>query len=329
MKLGKTGGPGLHNPTTRDLRRLNRSKALQTIYFEGPISRLQVSKATELSPATVSNVIGELMSEGIIIESGSVEPEVGRPSTLLSVNKHYGCFMGVDVGETIVRVGMFDVMLSLQETLAIPLSLIENPPDQVARTIAGGVNKLLAQSGLNRRQVIGIGIGMPGIVDSASGVTVFAPQWRWRDVPFQGILAEELDFPFILENGTNAMALAEHLFGDGQEDESMLALSLGNGVGAGIISKGRLFRGAGNSAGEWGHTTVDFDGPPCRCGSRGCLESYVGSAGIIRRYLGGDDDSDAKGHEDQSELIQSIFDASRRNGTRALASWKKRSDTSE
>ncbi len=319
MNFIKGGQSQLDNPTTRDLRRINRSKALSTVYFKGPISRLQVSRSTELSPATVSNVIGELLSEGIIIESGSVDSEVGRPSTLLSINRHYGCFIGVDVGETLIQIGMFDVILSRMETLAIPLSLIENPPAQVARAIAGGVNKLLAQLGLGRRQVIGIGIGMPGIVDSSSGVSVFASQWNWRNVPFQAALEGELDFPFLLENGTNAMALAEHVFGAGGEAASVLALSLGYGVGAGIISEGSLFRGVGNSAGEWGHTTVDIDGPPCRCGSRGCLEAYAGSAGIIRRYLGDDDDSDAKSQEDQRELIQSIFDASREGDPRARA----------
>ncbi len=306
------------NRTTRDLRRINRGQALRTLYFDGPVSRLQVSRMTELSPATVSNVVAELLSEGIIIESGSVDSEVGRPSTLLSINRHYGCFFGIEVGEALIRIEVFDLILSPLDSLSIPLSLIENPPEQV-EAIAGGINKLLAQLGFGRKQVIGVGIGMPGIVDSASGVSVYAAHWNWRDVPFHGLLEDELDFPFFLENGTNAMAFAEHLFGSGEKAGSMLVLSLGNGVGAGIISEGKLFRGVSNSAGEWGHTTVDIDGPACRCGSRGCLEAYIGSAGVIRRFLGDEEGRDAQGHEDQQELIQSILDASREGDPRARA----------
>jgi multiple sugar transport system substrate-binding protein len=305
------------NRTTRDLRRINRSQALRTVYFDGPISRLQASRLTGLSPATVTNVTAELLSEGIIIESGSVDSEVGRPSTLLSINRNYGCFIGIEVREALIRTEVFDLMLSPLDSLSIPLSLIENPPAQVARAIAGGINKLVVQLGFSRKQVIGVGIGMPGIVDSSRGVSVFASHWSWRDVPFQTLLEEDLDFPFFLENGANAMALAEHLFGTAKKEETLLVLSLGNGVGAGIISEGKLFRGASNSAGEWGHTTVDINGPACRCGSHGCLESFVGSAGIIRRWLGGDEDSDGQGHEDMQELIQSILDASREGDPRA------------
>ncbi len=319
MKYGRTVDHHLNNPTTRDLRRINRGKALRTIYFEGPISRLQVSRSTELSPATVTNVVGELLADGIIVESGSVDSEVGRPSTLLSINGHYGYFVGVDVGESAVQIGVFDVMLSPVQWLAVPLSLIENPPVHVARTISGGVHKLLAQLGLNRRQVIGIGIGMPGIVDSSSGVSVFASHWSWRNVRFQETLEEELDFPFLLDNGANAMATAEEMFGGGTHAGSMLVLALGNGIGAGIVSDGVIYPGVGNSAGEWGHTIVNIDGPVCRCGSRGCLEAYVGAGGIIRRYFGGGDDDSSRGHEDQRDLVRSILDAAREADPRARA----------
>lgn len=309
----------VNNPTTRDLRRINRSKALRTVYFQGPLSRLQVSKVTDLSPATVSNVIGELLAEGILVESGSVESEVGRPRTLISINSHYGYFVGVDVGETLIRISVFDVLLSSIGNLAIPLSQIENPPSQIGRAISSGIDKLIVQIGLAQQQIIGAGIAMPGIVDEGSRVTVFAPNWAWRDVPFKEELELRLEFPFVLDKGPNAQALAEELLGGGPGSGSTLVLSLGNGVGAGIVEGGQLYRGVGNGAGEWGHTIIDIDGLACRCGRRGCLEAYVGSEGIIRRYFGGDE-SGASSHEDQYALIKSMFDAAKEGDPRAMAS---------
>ena len=245
MKLGKSNEPQMNNPTTRDLRRINRSEALRTVYSRGPISRLQVSKLTELSPATVSNVIGELMSEGIIIESGSVESDVGARAHCFPVNKHYGYFIGVDVGGAMIQIGMFDVMLTPVEMLAIPLSLIENPPGQIAKAIANGVNKLLAQLGLNGGRSSGLEIRdarRRRLVSQA--YPVFASLELARR-PFPTILEEELDFPFLLDNGTTHGRGRRPV--RSERNGSMLVLSLGYGVGAGIINGGTLFRGVGNS----------------------------------------------------------------------------------
>ena len=150
-----------------------------------------------------------------------------------------------------------------------------------------------------------------------SGVTI-APNWAWRDVPFREELEQRLEFPFVLDKRPNALALAEELFGGEVGPGSTLVLSLGYGIGIGIVERGKLYRGVGNGAGEWGHTIVDVDGLACRCGNRGCLEAYVGSEGIVRRYFG-NDESGAYSHEDQCALIKSILDSAREGDSKAVA----------
>ncbi|HEX2979147.1 MAG TPA: ROK family transcriptional regulator [Anaerolineaceae bacterium] len=267
-----------------DLRKINRSKALRMIYFHGPISRLQISHATGLSPATVTNVVSDLLEDGAVIESGSTGSEGGRPSTLLDVNPHYGYFIGVDVGETKVRAELFDVCMQRLAQLDRALNLDEIQPEQVINHIAEGVEELLTKADVRRDRVLGVGIGFPGLVNPESGVSVFAPNWGWHDVPVGKILQDRLRLPLLLDNGAKTMAMAESMFGAGKGAANIAVLLIGTGVGAGIVDHGNLFRGISNSAGEWGHTTLELDGRLCRCGNHGCLEAYAGAPNIIDRY---------------------------------------------
>jgi predicted NBD/HSP70 family sugar kinase len=301
----------LFRQTTRDLRRMNRSKALQEIYFHGPISRLEICQRTDMSQATVTNVVADLLGEKIVIESGSRESDGGRPIALLTINANYGYIIGVDVGETVIQVSVFDLSFQELNTVFQPLSLAENQPDQVVQHIVSGVEQLLAGSHLRREKVLGVGIGFPGLVDHESGISIFAPNWGWHDVPIAAILENRLGLPMSLDNGAKAMALAESMFGAGQNVNNLAVLLVGTGVGAAIIENGVLYRGAMNSAGELGHTILEMDGRLCRCGNKGCLEAYLGAPGVIARYieLAGPDDPGLSG--DQKEMLRTIIQSAR------------------
>lgn len=308
-------------PTTRQLRRINRSTLLKRIYFDGPISRLELSQKTELSPATATNLTGELLTEGIIVESGIEESESGRPRTLLKINPEYGYFIGVDVGETRIQSELFDLTLKRLCTVTHPLNLEEIEPAQVVNPIITGIQDLLSQANLQPESILGVGIGVPGLVDPASGVSVYAPNWGWHDVPFLAMLQEQLSMPIYLENGAKAMALAESWFGAGREVDSLAVLLIGTGIGAGMITNGSLYRGATNSAGEWGHITIELNGRQCRCGSRGCLEAYAGARGIFQRLEELAPQSPLLQGGDQMTILAAITDAARsgdRVATRVL-----------
>ncbi|GAB4194558.1 MAG: ROK family transcriptional regulator [Roseiflexaceae bacterium] len=270
--------------TVRDLRRLNRQTVLQHAYFAQPISRLELSQVLGLSPATVTNVISELLEEGVLLETGSQESQGGRPRTLLTVNAAHGYFVGIDVGETQTRVELFDLNLKRLGGMSYP---IMPEGDQLAQALAHaqqGVAQALAGAGVAREDVLGVGVGVPGVVERASSEMVYVPVGGSNPVPLRDQLREQLQLPVFVDNGAKVMAQAELWFGAGRSVESLAVLLIGTGVGAGMIAEGHLYRGATNSAGEWGHTKIMLDGRPCRCGSRGCLEAYVGAPGIIERF---------------------------------------------
>jgi predicted NBD/HSP70 family sugar kinase len=295
--------------TTRDLRRQNRSKALREIYFNGPISRLEICQRTDMSQATVTNVVADLLGDKFVIESGCKDSDGGRPIALLTINPQYGHIIGIDVGETVIQVSMFDLCFQELYTVFQPLSLEENQPEQVVQHIVNGVEQLFSGSGIRRDQILGVGIGFPGLVEHEAGISIFAPNWGWHDVPIASILESKLGLPMSLDNGAKAMALAESMFGAGRDVDSMAVLLVGTGVGAGIIEGGALYRGAMNSAGELGHTILEMGGRLCRCGNKGCLESYVGAPGIIARYSERIQPGDPKLSGDQKEMVRTIIRA--------------------
>jgi len=305
--------------TVRDLRRSNREHILRQIYFDAPISRLDVSQRLRLSPATVTSVVAEFLSEGLVIESGLEESEGGRPRTLITINRDYGLIVGIDFGETGIQLELFDLTLRKLNHICYPLSPTTTQPQQVVQQIGEGLDELIAQSKIDSAHVIGVGVGNPGIVDVANEVLVFAPNWGWRQIPLLAMLTAHLHLPIYLDNGVKAMAQAEQWFGAGQDVDDLAVLMIGTGVGAGIITNGRLYRGATNSAGEWGHMVIERNGRACSCGSRGCLEAYIGAPGIIQRLREHAPHSRLLDGDDQTVIIAAVFDAARRGDSDACS----------
>jgi predicted NBD/HSP70 family sugar kinase len=305
-------------PTPKDLRRANRAEIMRKIYFEGPISRLEISHQIGISPATVTNIVNALLEKNIIIESGVKRAENGRPSTMIMINQNYGHFIGIEVGETFVQVELFDIFFnSCQKTYAaLPAKHIE--PQQIVTTMLQGIEEVMQGNGLTEEDMIGIGIGFPGLVDPIKGVSVFTPNWGWHNVSITSLLSEHLSIPMLLDNGAKAMAMGEALFGAGQGINNLVVLLIGTGVGSGIITNRTLFRGSSNNAGEFGHTTLNADGPKCRCGSHGCMEVYLGANGIIDHYLTQQADPAMPCTEDQIACVKYILVEAEKNNPRAI-----------
>jgi predicted NBD/HSP70 family sugar kinase len=297
--------------TVRDLRRDNRSVLLSSLYFDQPRSRHDLSQSTGLSPASVSNVVRELIGEGIVTEAGSVDSEGGRPRVLLQVNADYGYVIGVDVGETRVQVELFDLMMTERAKADYPMDPRQHGPGVIVEAILTGLDTVLASAGISPSAVLGVGVGVPGVVENEPEVLVHGQTFGWEAVPLKRLLRAGTDLPLYIDNGARTMGQAELWFGAGRGAQRVVICLIGSGIGASIIVNGRTPRGPGSSAAEWGHTTIHVGGRACRCGSRGCLEAYVGAEAILDRY------GQFPPGEDEESAFAALIDAAATSATAA------------
>ncbi|WP_335990469.1 ROK family transcriptional regulator [Glycomyces sp. MUSA5-2] len=270
--------------TSRDIRLRNCFAVLRHLIADAPTSRQILARETDLSVATVSNLVTDLIELGVVVEVGREDSGGGRPRALLAPNAGGGVMIGVDVAETYVQLEVYDLALTVVDRVEERMEASENSPDQVIGHIASAMDQV--RSRLGDRSILGVGVSLPGQVDVAWGVSGFAPNWNWHDVPFRRLLTErlQLDVPVYLDNPLKTITVGELWFGDGRGVDRLAVLILGTGVGAGLAFGGQLYRGATNSAGEWGHTTINPGGPQCRCGAKGCIEAYVGAPAILWQW---------------------------------------------
>jgi len=264
--------------TNRALRRQNRSALLTALFLDGPLSRQDLAERGRLSQAAVSNVVAELMEAGLIEEAGAVDSDGGRPRILLRVAPRFATVAGVDVGETRVRVELFDLAMTPLAKADYPLDDLD--PRTVVRHVLTGLAEVTDAA---TEEVLGVGIGVSGLVEQGPEAVVHAQTLGWNAVPLERLLRAGTDLPLHLDNGAKTWGQAEHWFGAGRGARHAAFALVGSGVGAAIVADGQTYRGASSSAGEWGHTTLVYGGAPCRCGARGCLEAYVGAEAIIAR----------------------------------------------
>lgn len=312
--------------TVLDVRRANRSAVLRLIYQSQSMSRQEVGSYSGLSSGSVTNVVVELLQEGIVLESGMEASQGGRPRSILTMNPSYGYFIGVEVGDTLIRIELFDLTFHKLGTAVSPLVLSENQPEQIVEHIDRGVQAVLAEANVAQEHVIGIGVSVGGVVEQGEQQYAYIPSWGWKGVPLATLLENRFHIPIYLENAAKVMAQAEHLFGVGRGYDHIAVLLVETGIGAGIIADGSLYRGASNSAGEWGHTKIEIEGRLCRCGSRGCLEAYAGAPGIIARLRETASQNVLLRKNDQERELASIV-ASARNGD--LAARQVLKDTAQ
>ncbi|MEP7055898.1 MAG: ROK family transcriptional regulator [Actinomycetota bacterium] len=267
----------------RDLRRSNRSRTLVEMYLSGPMTRQEVGSAVGVSPATVSNVVGELIAQGVLMEVGVEESDGGRPRALLQINGAFANVVGVDVGETAVLVELFDLnMHVLASHTSRPTSALA--AEEAVAHVLDGLAHVIAESGIAEDTILGVGVGVPGLVQHGEDGFVHAQTVGWDAVPFGKMLRRGTSLPLQVDNGANTLGQAEKWFGAARSVDNAVIVLLGTGLGTSIIIDGELYRGPSSSAGEGGHLSVEVNGRLCRCGASGCLEAYVGANAVIERY---------------------------------------------
>jgi predicted NBD/HSP70 family sugar kinase len=263
------------------IRDLNRAAILGLVWEHGLIARVEIARRLALSAAAVTDITRELVDDGILREVEEGASSGGRRPILLGLVGPAAQAIGVKIASdhlAIVRVALDGAVL-LRATEAFEAAR-PDALDRLVRVLAAAVEG----SGAFPGRLLGVGLGMPGIVD-ANGV-VQAPTLGWSDVPMGPLLHARLSVPVLVDNDVNTLAVAERLYGLGRGLEHTITITIGRGVGLGIVVGGELYRGARGGAGEFGHLPVDPAGPACTCGRRGCLEALVGEAALVRTAIG-------------------------------------------
>ncbi len=266
--------------TTRDLRWHNRADLLTRLYLGECTNRNDLARTSGLSAATISNVVSDLIADGLVGENGSQSSAGGRPRSLLRVLPDFGYVVGVDIAETAIRVGLFDWTLQPVAEEVRPVATAQVPPQEVADQILSEIAAVTARVGITPAGLLGVGVGVPG----AGGAVIHAPTLGWSAVPLAGLLRDGLGFAPEVDNGAMALGQAEVWRGAARGSERAVTLLLGIGAGGALSMAAGPGGRARSFTLEWGHTVVDLDGPTCRCGARGCLETYIGAEAILARY---------------------------------------------
>src|SRR5690606_37272869 len=258
----------------------NRMRILNVIRRWEPIPRNQMAQMTGLSPSTVTNIVRELLEEGLVEETEPAPTgQVGRDPIGVQLNPKARSSIGIQVSDTRLTAVLLDfrgkVLRRVERRLRDQSQVPPSPPELVIR-IASLVNEMQDPS----IPLLGVGVAVAGMVQRSRGV-VFAPNLHASRFPLAKHLESLLDVPVFVENEVNTMLLAEHTYGVAQGWQNVLGVNVGLGIGGGIIMDGKLQTGSSGAAGEIGHMIVERDGPLCTCGRRGCLETLAGGKALI------------------------------------------------
>lgn len=264
------------------IKQKNKSMIMDIIRDKRPISRADIAKMTGMSPTSVGRIVGELCELGLVKETEPHSNGVGRKAILLDINTQSVLTVGVYLDKDIIRTGILDFEGHIVALNEIKFDCRGTDPQLVAQKIAEEVRESISNNKIPISKIIGIGIGMPGIIDFKRGVVVFSAQLGWKNINIINMLEKEIAIKTTVDNAEKVKVLAESLYGAAKGSNNVVLISLGSGVGSASIINGEIFRSKNNSVGEIGHTTVDPNGIMCDCGRRGCLQTYIAEGALIQ-----------------------------------------------
>jgi predicted NBD/HSP70 family sugar kinase len=268
----------LKKANQEESRQHNRRLVLNTIYNSGEISRVDIARHTQLTRTTVSEIVSEFIDAGLVAEVGLAPSRGGKPATLLKVDENARLMIGVDLAEKEFCGALVNLRGAIVERLCLSIEN-ENAETALERVYAL-VEQMLV---LADQPVLGIGIGVPGLMDPATGYVRQAVHLNWHDLPLGDLLHQRFQLPVHLANDCQVAALGEYTFGAETANRNLIVIKIGRGLGAGIVLSGQLFYGDNAGAGEIGHVQIIEDGEPCRCGNQGCLETLVSSTALLQK----------------------------------------------
>ena len=263
------------------VRKLNTAIILDSLRLNAPLSRAEISTRTRLNRSTVSSIVTGLIRDGLVREIEFQKDKLGRPGMLMELSPDGACAIGVEIGVDFISIMLADFVAKpiWRSRVAIDPAIGQAAHIKRAGDLIQEALTRAAKAGL---RPLGIGVGVPGMVDVPKGDLVYAPNLTWHHVQLRQLLMKRFKMPVFIENDANAAALGEYYFGVAREAKNFIYLSVGVGLGGGIVLGGKLFRGMNGYAGEIGHMALDPNGSLCGCGRRGCWESLVSPRALVQ-----------------------------------------------
>lgn len=265
--------------TTKDaVRLLNQDAVFQVVHRQGPVSRIDIASQLRLSPATVTNITSDLIERGLVFEARKADATgVGRKPILLEVDYASAYVAGIKLSNVGLTCALTNLNAEVVHAETRPLHATD--PESVTDAIVDAFDALRARAD---GAVTALGVNLPGLVDVDRLTVRHSPLLGWSQVPLGRSLIERLGVRVVVENDVNALALAEAWFGRGRDHDSFLVVTLGRGVGLGIVLNGEVYRGPQGGAGEFGHVLLDPAGPETRYAGRGTIEAYLSDDALVR-----------------------------------------------
>ena len=261
------------------IRDINRSIILNVIKTEGEVSRVALAHMTGLSAATVTTITGQLIHEDLVFEKANGDSTGGRPPIILALNPRGGFVIGIKLMEDHAVGALTDLNAAVlqKDSIVFPDGTVNGVIDSLVRL----VNTLILDGNIARKSLLGVGVGLAGVVDSSSGMLRQSPFFGWKDTPLRDLLQERLRVPVSIDNDVNTLTLGEKWLGSGIPEDNFVVVTVGRGIGMGMVINGEIVRGKSGGAGEFGHIVVDPNGPLCDCGKHGCLESFISDRALL------------------------------------------------
>jgi predicted NBD/HSP70 family sugar kinase len=278
----KTGGVQMAVANRDLMRAINRFAILHAIRDAGTVSRVELARRTGLSQATVTGITAELIGEGMLLEQPSGRSEGGRRPVPLALNPQGAYTVGVHLSVDMVSVVLMDLQAGILKAHTRTLDPGNFEAERIIEILVESVQTCLWQADFTKKQISGIGVAIPGLIDSPTGFVHYVPNYGWKNINLADRLRERMGVAVYVENSANTLAIYEQWFGIGRGTDNFLLITTEHGIGAGLVLDGKIYRGFRGIAGEFGHTVVDDKGPLCRCGQTGCLEAICGNNAILR-----------------------------------------------
>ncbi len=260
-----------------------RAEIFGLVLTAGPISRTRLAERLGMAPSTITRLLPPLLEAGYLREAATEAIGRGRPQRLLSVNLERHLVVGVKIAPNHVTAVVTDMGAQVLARTELPLA--DCRPATALDTAARAARRLLDGMPDDRQRTLGMGVGLSGHVDATTGTCRYSSLLGWTDVPVAAPLARATGLPTTVGNDVNALVVAERWFGSGRDVDTFAVVTVGPGIGCGLLLDGALFTGASGLAAEFGHIPLDPAGPTCTCGRRGCLEALASSGAVLTRLL--------------------------------------------